>query len=245
MEINYERCNVSKRLQTEIINVKGELFWDELSQDIVVPTDDMDWEQCSYCMRIFMNKFQRLSSPAEIKSIMVNVRHDLRREDFDWAIRLFNTIGNIDRFAAELQKIAIDEIISGFDKQEEYYGQAVDNEVVEYVKSIKNIFYGRRYGNEILAQAIPANVSNYLHSKDEKQRRYFLCHCQFGRESILQEEGPVSPLLCECSLGHTMALWEAVLDRKLEGEVVESALKGSERCLFRIKLPEDIVNRWT
>ena len=49
----------------------------------------------------------------------------------------------------------------------------------------------------------------------------------------------------QCSLGHTMALWETVLDRKLEGEVVESALKGSDRCLFRIKLPDDLVERWT
>ena len=65
------------------------------------------------------------------------------------------------------------------------------------------------------------------------------------RESILEGERQVSSLICDCSLGHTMALWEVVLGRKLEGEVVESGLKGSNRCLFRIRLPEEIVNRWT
>jgi hypothetical protein len=160
-------------------------------------------------------------------------------------VRLFRQIGNIDRFAEELQKIAIGEIIDGYNKQEKYFGQTVDPEVLEYVQSVKDIFYGRRYGNEILAQAIPNDVHEYLHATDEQQKQYLLCHCQFARESILQAEGPVSPLLCNCSLGHTMALWEAVLDTKLEGEVVESALQGSDRCLFRIKLPEDIVQHWT
>ncbi len=245
MDINYDRCNVSQRLRREIINAKGELFWNELSRDIVVPTDEMEWKQCSQYMRIFMEKLQRMISAHEIQAIMVNVRHDLRPDDFDWAVRLFNQIGNLDRFATELQKMAIGEIISSCSNQEDYYGQTVNREIIDYVQSVENIFYGRRYGNEILAQAIPANVSGYLHASDEKQKWYSLCHCQFARESILQAEGPVSPLMCDCSLGHTMALWEAVLNRKLEGEVVESALKGSMRCLFRIKLPDDIVNRWT
>ncbi len=245
MDINYARCNVSKRLKTEIVAAKGEAFWDKLSTGIVVPADDMEWGQCSLCMRIFMDKFRLMASPGEIKAIMVKVRHDLRRDDFDWAVRLFNDIGNIDRFAAELQKIAIGELVASLQAQEGYYGQTIDHEVLDYVNSVEDIFYGRRHGHEILAQAIPADVSHYLHAEDEKHRRYALCHCQFARESILQEEGPVSPLLCDCSLGHTMALWEAVLDRPLEGEVVESALKDSDRCLFRIKLPEEVVERWS
>jgi len=245
MEINYDRCNVSRRMRAEIINAKGESFWNELSKGLVIPSDEMESKQCSHCMRSFMEKLQRMVSAAEIKSILVNVRHDLQRDDFDWAVRLFNQTGNIDRFAIELQRTAIGEIISGYDKHDGYYGQTVSQEIIEYVQSVEEIFYGRRYGNEILAQAIPADVGGYLHPRDERHRRYSLCHCQFARESILQEQGPVSPLLCECSLGHTMILWETVLDRKLEGEVVESALKGSDRCLFRIRLPEDIVKRWT
>jgi hypothetical protein len=192
-----------------------------------------------------MEKFQLMLPAEEIKSILVNVRHDLRPDDFDWAVRLFHQIGNLDQFAIELQKIGIGEIVSSCNKQNDYYGQSIDREIIEFVQNIENIFYGRRYGNEILAQAIPADVGGYLRATDDKHRRYALCHCQFARESILEEEGQVSPLLCECSLGHTMILWETILDRKLEGEVVESALKGSNRCLFRIRLPEDVIERWT
>ncbi len=103
MEINYERCNVSKRLRTEIVNAKGELFWNELSNELVVPSDDMEGKLCSQCMRTFMEKFQRLTSAEDIRTIMVKVRHDLRPDDLDWAVRLFNETGNIDRFANELQ----------------------------------------------------------------------------------------------------------------------------------------------
>lgn len=245
MDINYNRCNVSQRLKTEIIKAKGESFWRQLSQNTVVPSDQMDWKQSSACMRTFMDKLQLMLTPGQIKSIMVNVRHDLRRDDFDWAVRLFDQIGNIDKFALELQTIGINEVIDSYNKQEDYYGQNIDHEIVQFVQDIENIFYGRRYGHEILAQAIPADVGGYLRATDDKHRRYSLCHCQFARESILQDEGAVSPLLCECSLGHTMMLWEIVLDRKLEGEVVESALKGSDRCLFKIRLPADVVERWT
>jgi hypothetical protein len=245
MDINYDRCNVSQRLKTEIVHARGESFWRKLSLDMVVPSDDMDWKQASSSMRTFMEKFKFMLPPEQIKPIMMNVRHDLRRDDFDWAVQLFNQIGNIDQFALELQKIGIGAVTASYDKQEDYYGHTINHEIVEFVQSIENIFYGRRYGNEILAQAIPANVGGFLRASDDKHRRHSLCHCQFGRESILQDEGEVSPLLCECSLGHTMLLWEIVLDRKLEGEVVESALKGSNRCLFKIKLPADVVEHWT
>jgi hypothetical protein len=245
MDINYDRCNVSGRLKTEIVNAQGEAFWQQLSQDLLVPSDDMSWQQSSVSMRAFMEKFQRLLPAERIKPIMVNVRHDLQRDDFDWAVKLFNQIGNLDQFALALQKIGLGGVLASYTKQTDYFGQTINDEVVEFVQSIENIFYGRRYGNEILAQAIPSDVAGHLHATDDRHRRYALCHCQFARESILQDEGEVSPLLCNCSLGHTMMLWEMVLDRKLEGEVVESALKGSNRCLFKIRLPADVVDRWT
>lgn len=244
MDINYNRCNVSNRLKTEIINAKGESFWQQLSKDVIVPTDNMPDKQCSLCMRVFMQKFQSMLPEEEIKSILVNVRHDVRLDDFDWAVKLFNQIGNIDQFSIELQKIGLREVISAYENQNNYYGQTIDHEVMKYVHGIENIYYGRRHGNEILAEAIPYDIRGLLDATDDRQRRYALCHCQFARESILQEEGQVSPLMCECSLGHTMILWEVVLGRKLEGEIIESALMGSKRCLFRIKLPGDIIERW-
>ncbi|HZW03023.1 MAG TPA: hypothetical protein VFF68_03780 [Anaerolineaceae bacterium] len=240
MDIHYDRCNVANRLETEIVSAKGESFWSQLTQEITVPSDEMDWQQCSACMRVLMHKFQLLLPAEEIKSIMVNVRHDLRRDDFDWAVRLFHQIGNIDQFAIALQKIGLGAVISSGSEPSDK-----DRETIDFVQRTENIFYGRRYRAEILAQAIPADVGGYLRATDDRQRRYALCHCQFARESILQDEGPVSPLICECSLGHTMMLWETVLERKLEGEVLESALNGSNRCLFKIRLPADVIERWT
>lgn len=240
VDIDYGRCNVSRRIREEIIAKKGERFWEALSVDLTVPTDDMEGQQCSACMRAFMQRFQRLAPPNEIKAIMVNVRHDLSSADFGWAVRMYREAGDIDRFADALQRMQVGEILDCFSRGEKFYGMVVDQEVVDRVNAMPNIFYGRRYGSEILAEAIPANLYELLHAKDDAHRRYHACHCIFARESILQQEGPVSDLLCECSLGHTMALWEAVLGRKLEGEVVESALKGDQRCLFRIKLPEEV-----
>ncbi len=245
MEINYNRCNVSRRIKSEIIRAKGDLFWEELTRGIIVPIDSMERRQCNMCMKVLMQRFESLLPAEEIKSIMVNVRHDLQPDDFGWAVRLFNRIGNIDRFAVELQKIGISEYFSGYAKDAQYGDPQISQRMIEYVNHCEQIFYGRRYGDVILAQAVPADLGGFLQAADEVYRHYSLCHCRFARESILQDGGRVSPLLCECSLGHTMILWETVLDCKLEGEVVESALNGGNRCLFRIKLPADVLERWT
>lgn len=70
------------------------------------------------------------------------------------------------------------------------------------------------------------------------------CHCPFARESILQDEGPVSKTLCYCSLGHTKVFWEVALDMPLEGEAAESALAGDLSCLFVIYLPDEAMARY-
>jgi len=85
-----------------------------------------------------------------------------------------------------MQKFCIDEIVPGYNNQGDHCGQPIDPENMEFVQGTKKIYYGRCYGNEILAQAIPYDVRGYLHAADDK-------HC----------------------------------------------------CLFNIRLPSDVIERWT
>lgn len=79
---------------------------------------------------------------------------------------------------------------------------------------------------------------------DKNKKRYFACHCQFARESILQEEGAVSKTICNCSLGHTKVFWEAIFDTPLEGKVVSSVLGDGLLCRFVIYLSDDIMEKY-
>jgi hypothetical protein len=52
-------------------------------------------------MKILQVNHSNLSNRACSRQVgfaafLVNVRHDLRRDDFDWAVRLFNQIGNAE-----------------------------------------------------------------------------------------------------------------------------------------------------
>jgi hypothetical protein len=92
LQVNHS--NLSNRACSRQVGFAA--FLERVQRLSKIPSDEMDWKQCSSCMRTFMEKFQLMLPPEQIKSIMVNVRHDLRRDDFDWAVRLFNQIGNAE-----------------------------------------------------------------------------------------------------------------------------------------------------
>jgi len=125
----------------------------------------------------------------------------------------------------------------------EFYGQPITMEVYDFISSIENIFYGKRHGNKIIATAIPFQTLDYLRAKDDKRKRYYMCHCPFARESILSDS-PVSKTMCYCSLGHNLAFWETVLDTELSGDVISSALGGDLSCKFVIYLTDELMRKY-
>jgi len=124
-----------------------------------------------------------------------------------------------------------------------FYDQPINSEALAFAQSIETLFYGKRHGNKIIAAAIPYRVRDYLNTKDVQMKRYYMCHCQFARESIINGK-TVSKSLCYCSLGHTKVFWEAALDTALEGDVLLSALGGDILCQFAIYLPDNIMEKY-
>ena len=88
--------------------------------------------------------------------------------------------------------------------------------------------------------AFPCNMSEYLKATDDTMRRYHACHCPFAKASLLSD-APVSPTLCNCSLGHVMNFIEAFLGRSLRGRVIRSVLSGDLTCEYEIAIPDDII----
>jgi len=140
------------------------------------------------------------------------------------------------------------ETLDGFTRAaktgESFHGQPVDESVLQFVKEQPYLFYGAREKNRIEAIAIPCETKKYLEELDMNKKRYFACHCQFARESILQIGGAVSKTLCNCSLGHTKIFWEAIFDIPLDGEVVSSVLGNELLCRFAIYLPDEVMNKY-
>lgn len=233
---------IIKKMKKTIDSELGLGTWEKLTED-KEPKAGMSDEELSVSTSILTKNFDKKYNQCTANKIFSQVRHGLTKEDFKWAREKFMHYNDIDTFAAAILKDSMDELKGYVDSDELFYGQSITEEVYKFLEPIDDLFYGKRQNDTIVCTAIPFRTEEYLHTDDDKLKRYYMCHCQFARESI-RSDWPVSKSLCYCSLGHMLMFWETVLDTKLEGTVPESALKGDYGCTFVIKLPKEILEKY-
>jgi predicted hydrocarbon binding protein len=78
-------------------------------------------------------------------------------------------------------------------------------------------------------------VWSHVHSEgDEVYVVYEKCYCPLVKDF----PGQLSPTWCQCSQGWVKQLFEGVLDRPVELELMRSIRQGDECCRFTVHLPE-------
>ena len=133
-------------------------------------------------------------------------------------------------FVAQLEKVMAEGRL--------FFSQPVTPAVIEYVRQDPEIGGGVRQGNVIYESKIPYMTRDFLAENDPTRKRYLYCHCPWAREAILTGE-PVNEHFCNCSAGFHKRNWEVIFEQPLKAEVLESVLRGDERCRFAIHLPLD------
>ena len=100
---------------------------------------------------------------------------------------------------------------------------------------------GIRKGNRIIATKIPksGNLAAYLAERDPDKKRQYYCHCPRIRD-VLKGGGALPVAYCYCGAGYYKGIWEEVLQRPVEVEVLESVLDGGEVCRIAISLPPEV-----
>ncbi|WP_040950505.1 hypothetical protein [Gorillibacterium massiliense] len=238
--IQYKDEIIMDTFRDEVSKSMGENAWNALTDGIGVPDIEKEGQQICKNMRELMNRLDDMAEPKRAKEILTHVRHGLKREQFAWAKEKFAQCGSdIDSFIACCYEEELGNFIRLRDAGETFYGQPVTDEVLNFVQSQPGMLAAVRSGSELHITAFPYDMVNYLAENDERKKRYHACHCPFARESILHEGAEVSKTLCYCSLGHAKIMWEAIFERELDGDVVESALGGSTLCKHVIYLPEE------
>jgi len=151
----------------------------------------------------------------------------------------FLALGSIDALCDWLNAKTIAELEQCRDKDEPFFNQMVDDEVIEYSKAHPNYY---RKGDKLYVEKIPFLAKKFLAEPGGKMKRYYACHCPLARESILREDGPVSRSFCHCSLGYSKKPFEAAFDRELTGRTVSVVFdEDCYQCVFEIDIPEDIL----
>jgi effector-binding domain-containing protein len=86
----------------------------------------------------------------------------------------------------------------------------------------------------------PWNREAYDRATDPAEKRYYGCFCSLVKEVVRTGER-LSPSFCNCSAGWFVQMWEAILDLSpIRVDVVRSILRGDDRCVFAIHLPEEL-----
>lgn len=240
--IEYNSEIIMDTMQSEVASRLGEAGWMALTEGIGVP--DIEREPRCGCrtMREFMRRFDRMADEADAKAVLTHVRHGLKREQFEGARRKFQELGcDIDAFIERTREEQVAHFRHLCESGEDFYGQPITKEVLEYVLSRPGLLAPVREGERLYIEGFPFDMARYLRETDERKKRYHACHCPFARESILREGEEVSSTLCYCSLGHAKIMWEAMLGTELDGEIETSALRGDMTCSWTIRLPGDVV----
>ncbi|MFX1598252.1 MAG: hypothetical protein ACFFC5_04230 [Promethearchaeota archaeon] len=97
---------------------------------------------------------------------------------------------------------------------------------------------GVKKGDTIIATKIPKSgfLVEYMNEKDPEKKRQYYCHCPRIRD-ILKTSQRISPTYCYCGAGFYKRIWEEILQKPVEVEVLETVLKGDNLCKIAIYLP--------
>lgn len=117
---------------------------------------------------------------------------------------------------------------------------ALSNELADRVIDLGWGVAGALDGNTIISTKIPksGNLETYFAETDPALKRQLYCHCPRMRH-VLRTAGRISPLYCYCGAGFYKGIWEEILQRPVEVEVLESVLNGGDVCRIAIHLPPD------
>ncbi|MBN1814645.1 MAG: hypothetical protein JXA14_22585 [Anaerolineae bacterium] len=226
--------NALEVLAGEIEERHGWEMRDRIFSEALPPLGAGEEERCTYTQTITEQMAQRIT-PEESRAAWFQVQHGIpaaRWYESDMADReKYRQSGeNIDEFLA-LKRRERDALLTRLrDEGKLWYTIEINDKVLQFIKSDPEMEGGRRDGDKVYITKVPYNATRYLHETDPKMKRYYACHCPLVREAILRDQ-PISPDVCYCSLGHA-SHYLAGLDRELEGEVLESAVKGDIRCRF-------------
>lgn len=97
---------------------------------------------------------------------------------------------------------------------------------------------GVKKGNTIIATKIPKSgyLIEYMRETDPEQKRQLYCHCPRVRDALRTAQA-ISPTYCYCGAGFYKGIWEEILQKPVEVEVLETVLQGDEACKIAIRLP--------
>ncbi len=231
--------NFSKRLVEEFSEeVRNEIF-----DDIEIPPLGLHPTKRPEITRKLIERFISKVDHDKCIAFLANGLRDKYTDSYKPAREKFLKARNIDEFLEIKSQDFIETLTKHRDEDSLFFTQEIDDSVLKFIKNQQGMTEaGIREGNKVIITKIPYMAKQFLSETDEKKKKYYYCHCPWVREALLEDDQPVDPIFCNCSGGYYKNFWEAVLDRPVRVELLNSVLRGDEVCKFALHLPQEIVD---
>lgn len=170
------------------------------------------------------------------RDLLADSLRDLPDAYYQQDRELFFSCQDIDEYLIKKKAAFIQQLETCQREGRLFFAQEVTDEVLDYVRNTPEMGAGIREDDIIYETKIPFLTKEYLAEEDQQLKRYYYCHCPWAREAV-KSGGKVAPIFCNCSAGFHKKPWEVMFEQPIHVDVLESVLKGDDRCRFAIHLP--------
>jgi len=235
-------AEVQGNLYRRVAEVFGEDVRDEVFAGIGAAPLGLPTSDKPRTMHPVIEKLEAKVGMEACKALLADSLRDLPDAYYVDARQRYQESGDLDEYLRRKKQAFVEQLETCQREGRLFFAQEITDEVLTFVKGDPEIGGGRREENAagcvvVYETKIPFMTTAYLAETDPTLKRYFYCHCPWAREAIKNGDVALTATFCNCSAGFHKKPWEVALGKPVRAEVLESVLKGDDRCRFAIYLP--------
>ncbi|MDP8313735.1 MAG: DUF6144 family protein [Candidatus Celaenobacter antarcticus] len=189
------------------------------------PEDIISWTQHA------LDRLERFVDDSEVRKILLESACHYPQSELEEFKQLYAETRDVDLVHRKLQE-KFERFLSNVLK--------LDEKMIAEVERRGWGVAGFKKGNTIIVAKIPKSgyLKQYLDEKDPEKRREIYCHCPRIRDAVKLGKS-IPSNYCYCSAGFYKNIWETILQKPVEIEMLKSIFLGDDECQFKITLPVD------
>jgi len=227
-----------ENLYRRVAEKHGEGLRDEVFTGIGVAPFGVPTPEKPRYMQPVIERLEEALGAEACRALLADSLRDLPDEYYVKDREIYQSSQDVDEYLALKKQEFVTQLEACQREGRLFFAQEVTDEVLKYISREPEMGGGVRVGQVVYETKIPFLTKQYLAESNPTLKRYYYCHCPWAREAVKSGER-VAPIFCNCSAGFHKKPWEAALAQRIQVDVLESVLRGDERCRFAIHLPTE------
>jgi len=238
-----ESSSAMNTLYDRIDEWHGEAVRDEIFKDIDIPPLGAHPEKKPQVTKVVMKRLEEKLGKEKTIELLRPCLHGGQPVGTDK--EKLQELKDLDQFLKTKNKAFVKEVEQHKNGGTAMFAQLVDEQVLDYVKTIPTMGAGVRDENKIIITKIPYQIKKFLNTDTNHMKRYYWCYCPWVRGAIKDgTEREISPNFCYCSGGFFKLYWDEMFDQSTNVNPLQTALWGDMVCKFAIEIPKEIMKKY-